>query len=399
MGITFLSIEKMHHIGLFDKKSVSILDIGSSNLYSAPAEGVKLLLNSLGINIFTEEITSFAQRMEKDSAYDEVTGGTNGAFVGELFEKIGYSYNSIDIADGYRTTILDLNHESAPKSFIGSFDLVMNFGTTEHLLNQFNAFKVIHDATKLGGYIVHSLPCVGYSNHGYFTYTTRCMFDLAGYNEYEVVAFWFEGPSGSNDLFDPIRDYCTYFPALGDTLLTHKVTEVGKKIAKLEIPDVGLFIVYRKVKEKPFAGALERSTSVGVVSTCVTQGYESLPRLNQQAKSMRLIGRSILDQIRLFFSNNILKSERDAVPLERHDELHLTGQLEESRDRFIIYKFKLEESLNFYSQVVSSHGYFPMDWEVHILLLALDRYPGRKDLVERLAFIEDHLLTKKLSST
>jgi hypothetical protein len=44
-----------------------------------------------------------------------------------------------------------LNHEPTPQKFVGDFDLVVNFGTTEHLLNQYNAFKVIHDATKVGG--------------------------------------------------------------------------------------------------------------------------------------------------------------------------------------------------------------------------------------------------------
>ena len=142
------------------------MDVGSSNLYAASADAVVHFLDSQGVKT-NAEIAAFAERMDKGSAYDEVTGGVNGAFVGELLEKVGFRYNAIDIADGYRTTILDLNHDSASKHFIGAFDLVLNFGTTEHLLNQYNAFKVIHDATKVGGYIVHSLLCAGYSNHDY----------------------------------------------------------------------------------------------------------------------------------------------------------------------------------------------------------------------------------------
>ena len=110
-------------------------------------------------------------------------------------------YTAFDIAAGYRTEIVDLNYSAAPPHLIDAFDVVLNFGTTEHLLNQYNAFKVMHDCTRVGGFIVHSLPGVGYSNHGYFTYTPRCFFDLAGHNEYEIVRFWFEGPHGSNDLF------------------------------------------------------------------------------------------------------------------------------------------------------------------------------------------------------
>jgi len=389
MGISLGMIEKMQHLGLFGKGRIAVLDVGSSNLYSAPAEGVVRFLESQGIKT-TAEIASFAERMDRGSAYDAVTGGINGTFVGELFEKVGFRYNAIDIADGYRTTILDLNHDQAPKPFIGAFDLVLNFGTTEHLLNQYNAFKVIHDATKVGGYIVHSLPCVGYSNHGYFTYTPRCMFDLAGYNEYEVVAFWFEGPSGSNDLFAPIRDYRTYFPALGETLTTHAATEAGQQIAKLGMPDVGLVVVYRKVKAKPFAGALERSTSVGDVPTSVTEGYESAAgRIRETAT--RVAKSDIVGRIRSLFSHSRNSTAGGGVRLQRHDELRLTGQAAELRDRFVAYELGLEESLTLYNLVVEAHGYFPFDWEYHVLQLGLAREPGRGDLEERLAYVRAQL--------
>jgi hypothetical protein len=55
------------------------------------------------------------------------------------------------------------------------------------------------------------------------------MFDFAGYNEYEVVGFWFEGPAGSNDLFAPVRDYPLYFPNLTKTLADSEKTESGGK--------------------------------------------------------------------------------------------------------------------------------------------------------------------------
>ena len=285
MGISLDMIEKMQGLGLFRGRHISVLDIGSSNLYSASADGVLRFLKSYGVST-TPEIAEFAEKLAKGSAYDPVRGGLNGAFVGELFEKAGLDYAAIDIADGYRTTILDLNHSPAPRQFIGAFDLVLNFGTTEHLLNQYNAFKVMHDATKVGGYIVNSLPGTGYSNHGYFTYTPRCFFDLAGYNEYELVRFWFEGPDGSNDLFAPVRDYQTYFPNLARTLTDRDLTETGRKVAALHLPDVGIVVVYRKVKARPFAGALEQSTSVGSVPSSVTSSYGAEARGASQANAL-----------------------------------------------------------------------------------------------------------------
>jgi hypothetical protein len=275
MGISFGMIEKMQALDLFGKGRISVLDIGSSNLYSASADGIQRFLGTYGVTA-SPEVTDFAERLAEGSAYDPVHGGINGSFVGELFEKAGMKYAAIDIAAGYRTTILDLNHSPAPPHFVGAFDLVLNFGTTEHLLNQYNAFRVIHDSTRVGGYIVNSLPGVGYSNHGYFTYTPRCLFDLAGYNEYEVVGFWFEGPAGGNDLYAPVRDYLSYFPNLAQTLTERDQTETGRKVAALSIPDVGIVVVYRKVKARPFMGALEKSTSVGTVPSSVMLPYESV---------------------------------------------------------------------------------------------------------------------------
>lgn len=274
MGIALESLLKLQDLGLLRARDFSVLDIGSSNLYSASKDGIRTFLGAYGVPD-TPEIAEFADRLSRGSAYDPVSGGANGAFVGELLEKIGIRYSAIDIAHGYRTTILDLNHEPAPREFVGAFDLVLNFGTTEHLLNQYNAFKVIHDSTKVGGYMVHNLPCVGFTDHGYFTYTPRCMFDLAGYNQYEVVGFWYEEPSGSNDLYAPVQNYLTYFPALSKTLAERESLAVGRKLAQLQLPDVGFMVIYRKVRSRPFAGALEQSTSVGAIPDSVTAGYES----------------------------------------------------------------------------------------------------------------------------
>jgi len=172
MGISLAVIDKLQELGLFGGGRTSVLDIGSSNLYSASADGIQRFLAAHGVPI-SPEVTAFAEKLARGSTYDPVSGGVNNSFVGELFEKAGMKYDAIDIADGYGTTILDLNHTPAPPHFVGAFDLVLNFGTTEHLLNQYNAFRVMHDSTKVGGYIVNSLPAVGYSDHGYITYTPR----------------------------------------------------------------------------------------------------------------------------------------------------------------------------------------------------------------------------------
>jgi hypothetical protein len=333
MGISLAMIERMQELGLFGDGRIAVLDIGSSNLYSASSEGVLRFLERFGVSA-TPDVTEFAGKLEKGSTYDPVRGGLNEAFAGELFERAGMRYAAIDIAAGYRTTFVDLNHSAAPAPFVDAFDLVLNFGTTEHLLNQYNAFKVMHECTRVGGFIVHSLPGVGYSNHGYFTYTPRCFFDLAGYNAYELVRFEFEGPAGTNDLFASVRDYQSYFPALASTLADRDTTESGRKVASLDLPDVGIVVVYRKMRASPFAGALERSTSV--------------------------------------------RREPEAIP-------ELTDKTERALcDRLLAGTASIDEGLRLYSLMTGRGAVFPFAWEERVIGLCLAREPDRLDLLTRL---------------
>jgi len=270
MGISFSAVDQMERLGLL-KPGCSVLDIGSSNLYTADVSQIEGFVGKYAPHL--SGYRDFAERLAAGSAYDPVKGGTNGAFVGELFERAGMDYVSFDIADGYKTVILDLNRAQLPSRLRAGFDLVLNFGTTEHILNQFNCFQVMHDATRVGGHIFHSLPAIGYADHGYITYTGRFFFDIAGYNEYEIVDFWFEGPAGRNSIYDSVRSYRTYFPALERALSDSKQSVQGRLLSELEIPDVSINIIYRKVKEKSFWGALESSTSVGSIPGEVTGHY------------------------------------------------------------------------------------------------------------------------------
>ncbi len=92
----------------------------------------------------------------------------------------------------------DLNFDSVPPELMGAFDLVMNYGTTEHLLNQFHAFNVVHDLTKAGGVMIHSLPFQGYVDHGFFCYSGKFFKRLGQFNRYKMLELGFtESPSGT----------------------------------------------------------------------------------------------------------------------------------------------------------------------------------------------------------
>lgn len=248
MGITFDKIDDLRLRGLL-KSGCKVLDIGSSNLYSADPDCLRAFLAHYGVD--ADE--AFIDRIAMGSTYGP-NGGTNESFIGELLEQAGMTYLAFDIANGYRTQIFDLNTEAMPRNLAGSFDVVLNFGTTEHVINQLNAFRVIHDAVKVGGYIVHELPTSGYGDHGYFCYTPRFFFDLAGHNEYEVIEFAYHGPSPGHDINDIIRDYQSYFPALSN----------GLKTTEIKPDNIASYLILRKMKDAPLRLPSETSTSVHV---------------------------------------------------------------------------------------------------------------------------------------
>jgi hypothetical protein len=103
-----------------------------------------------------------------------------------FWTSLGFTYTAIDY-DGHRdSTALDLNTENVPDGLRGQFDLVVNTGTTEHIANQANAFRVIHDLAVLGGIMYHEVPA-GSWDHGLINYGPKFFLLLQQQNNYEQV--------------------------------------------------------------------------------------------------------------------------------------------------------------------------------------------------------------------
>src|SRR5262245_37150403 len=84
--------------------------------------------------------------------------GTGHAASRHLHEKLGFKYDCVDIDGNFGSLTLDINFDSVPLQARGKYGLTTNHGTTEHVLDQRNAFKMIHDFTKAGGLMLHALP-------------------------------------------------------------------------------------------------------------------------------------------------------------------------------------------------------------------------------------------------
>jgi len=164
-------------------------------------------------------------------------------FASEFFRACGFKYRAFDIFDGDSVTLFDLNIQTAPPELAGTIDLVTNYGTTEHLINQNLAMRTMHELASVGGVMHHDLPMGGYHSHGYFSYNPMFFQHLARANEIEVL---FEGFSCDKSL-QPVPE----------NMAERGWSTDGWFNSSLEV-------VLRKTSEKRFRMPLETGTSMGL---------------------------------------------------------------------------------------------------------------------------------------
>ncbi len=172
IGITDILYLQHHNFKL--EKIASVVDLG-----------VQEITCSLG----HEVIQDFLQKTNpgKTIPLDWVIKTFTNGWAKDFWTGCNKKYVALDVAGEGEYTFFDLNFDSVPESLLGSGDLVCNAGTTEHLINQYNAFKVMHDLTAKGGYMYHALPMAGFHDHGLFNYNVKFFQQLAHYNDYKVI--------------------------------------------------------------------------------------------------------------------------------------------------------------------------------------------------------------------
>jgi hypothetical protein len=63
-------------------------------------------------------------------------------------------------------------------------------GLSHYLLDELiddNAFRVMHDLVKVGGFMIHEVPVAGFLTHGLVVYTIKFFWHLCRENGYEVL--------------------------------------------------------------------------------------------------------------------------------------------------------------------------------------------------------------------
>lgn len=169
------------------KPGDAMLDVGASELFCADnPERLNEVLEHFGAPQYPP---------------DELAIMANRAFAAGLFRRAGFRYAAIDYSKFPGVIRRDLNRRGLPWWHRGRYRFVVNSGTSEHILNQWNVFKVIHDACGTGGIMYHGVPGWGDYEHGIIEYSPKFFWALAAANDYEIIRFW----GGSNAKSAPLK--------------------------------------------------------------------------------------------------------------------------------------------------------------------------------------------------
>lgn len=105
----------------------------------------------------------------------------------KYFSGLGIQHTSFDVNEKDGAIPIDLNFPVDDELYHDKFEIVTNFGTSEHIKNQYQVFETIHDCCKMGGAMLHTIPLVGYwRGHCPYHYTKQFPKELCDNNNYEL---------------------------------------------------------------------------------------------------------------------------------------------------------------------------------------------------------------------
>jgi hypothetical protein len=253
MAINLNALLHLQAKGLLRPGAARLLDIGPQNVYFASEAQIRAFVRHQGQRVADDALASEIARLVY---FSTPRAGERTTFLSEITDLTPIVYSSIDVAPGLKTTILDLKFDRLPARMRGAFDLVLNFGTSEHIVNQWNCFAAMHEAAAVGGVLYSQIPTAGYLDHGYFCATPFFFKDLAAANGYEIADLFLHH-AGWNDL-----------AAMGLDVRSDAAYGVANSNpdGAMRVPCFNVNAILRKTRVAPFRCQLETATAHAIVS-------------------------------------------------------------------------------------------------------------------------------------
>jgi hypothetical protein len=182
---------------------------------------------------------------------------------------LGFDYASIDIDGNPGSIPLDLNYDGTPDGYLGRYQVVTNFGTTEHIANQLNAFQVIHELTANGGLMIHQLPMQGMINHGLVNYNPKFFWMLGRSNGYKLVDADVSFADSDYELPQNIVDLLSTFRP-----------DIRTRRQRYRVADSMVLTIFQKVFDSPYVAPLDVPTGTKTDNRALQERYWSVFKPN-----------------------------------------------------------------------------------------------------------------------
>lgn len=249
---------------------VRMIELGAQQLSNAVLRSRPLLGDlARAFGIPTDpELPEPTTRAPSDGTREPLPDDAPLAF--HLWTHLGVAYASVDLDGSPGSIPLDLNYDEVPPEYRMAHDLVTNFGTTEHIANQLNAFKIVHDLTKVGGIMIHHLPAQGNFNHGLINYSPKFFWMLARSNGYEWLHFDFT-----------YSGVYTGLPANLIESITPFKPEISRRCADYRFTDAGLMAALRRNNSADYVPPLDISDKSLTGDPVLRQRYPTRSRSQQ----------------------------------------------------------------------------------------------------------------------
>ncbi len=203
---------------LLPQNAPSIMEFGEQNWYGdVPWDQIIAIAKEIGLS--ADEVAKVEGKLK--AIVDQAESNPWYLFdIAKLFYKVilDYSkYSSIDLHGPDESKKFDLNQHL---SLNEQFDFVTNLGTSEHVFNQLMFFENMHNVTKPGGTMMHSLPNQGCYDHGFYNYHPTFIFDLALANQYTIQTIVLSDNTVSPPTFSVFTDRESYIRLAVDKQLS-----------------------------------------------------------------------------------------------------------------------------------------------------------------------------------
>lgn len=109
-------------------------------------------------------------------------------------EKKVLEHISIDLNGMYGSLVINLCFP-VPKELLNRFNLITDFGTIEHVNNQYQVFKNVHNMCSLNGIMIHTIPTLNYwKDHCLYFYSKEFFINLAKLCNYKILSLEMKSP-------------------------------------------------------------------------------------------------------------------------------------------------------------------------------------------------------------